>query len=45
MDFDYSETGKFKVSMIKYLDNVLTEFPEVLTGSAGTPAADHLFKV
>ena len=45
MDFDYSETGKFKVSMIKYLDNVLTEFPEVLTGSAATPAADHLFKV
>jgi len=45
MDFDYSETGKFKVSMIKYLYNVLTEFPEVLTGSAATPAADHLFKV
>ena len=45
IDFDYSETGNFKVSMIKYLDNVLKEFPEVLTGSAATPAAGHLFKV
>ena len=28
MDFDYSETGVVNVSIIKYLQKVLDEFPE-----------------
>ena len=31
--------------MIKYLHKVIKEFPEGITGSAATPAADHLFQV
>ena len=31
--------------MIKYLHKVIKEFPERITGSATTPAADHLFQV
>ena len=45
MDLDYSETGKVKVSMIKYLTSLLQEFPEELGDSAASPAAAHLFQV
>ena len=45
MDLDYSEPGTATVSMIKYLRKIKEEFPEEITGTASTPAADHLFKV
>ena len=46
VDFDYSESGKVKISMIKYLKGVIDEFPEDLpTRHAATPASDNLFKV
>jgi hypothetical protein len=31
--------------MIPYLNKVITEFPEKITGVASTPAADHLFQI
>ena len=31
--------------MIKYLNNVLHEFPEHLGASASSPDVDHIFKV
>ena len=34
---DYSETGMIKVSIIKYLQNVLEKFPEELRGIFGHP--------
>ena len=34
-----------KVSMIKYLTNLLQEFPEELGDSTASPAAAHLFQV
>ena len=34
-----------EVSMFQYLDGVIDEFPELITGKAETPAADHLFNV
>ena len=34
-----------KVSMIKYLNNILREFPKTLETLALSPADDHLFKV
>ena len=43
MDLDYSEKGNMKVSMIKYLMNLLQEFPEELGDSAASPAVTHLF--
>ena len=34
-----------EVSMFKYLDSIIDELPELITGKAATPAADHLFSV
>ena len=46
MDLDYSTPGKLRISMIKYLDKVMDDFPEDIGGgAASTPAGDHLFQV
>ena len=45
MGLSYSEKGTVDVSMIRYLDSVLQEFPEHLGVTAATPDAEHLFKV
>ena len=45
MDFDYSTPHTVKVSMIKYAKEVLDDFPEVITSTSTSPAADHLFTV
>ena len=31
--------------MSKYLDSIIDEFPELITGKSATPAEDHLFSV
>jgi hypothetical protein len=31
--------------MVVYLKNVISDFPELITGKAATPAADHLFTI
>jgi hypothetical protein len=31
--------------MISYITKILNKFPELITGVASTPAADHLFKI
>ena len=31
--------------MFKYLDSIIDEFTELITGKSATPAADHLFSV
>ncbi len=31
--------------MITYLKNVISDFLELITGKAATPAADHLFNI
>ena len=45
MDFEFMNNGSLEVSMLKYLDSIIDEFPELITGKAATPAADHLFSV
>eukprot|EP00804_Cyclotella_cryptica_P019093 CCRYP_021211-RA/>CCRYP_021211-RA protein AED:0.16 eAED:0.16 QI:0/0/0/0.66/1/1/3/0/1057 len=44
MDLDYSEKGKCRITMPGYTKEVINAFPEVINGSAATPAADHLFQ-
>ena len=44
MTLDFSQPGKFIVSMENYLDAVLNNLPEEMNGTALSPAADHLFK-
>ena len=34
---------KVEVLMFNYLDKIIQEFPELITGLAASPAADHLF--
>ena len=36
---------KVEVSMFDDLDKIIQEFPELITGLATSPAADHLFRV
>ena len=45
INWDYSEKGVAKVFMIKYISNIVKEFPETIIGTAPLPAADHLFQV
>jgi hypothetical protein len=45
MDLYYSIPGEVQVTMVDYLKRVITEFPEVMTGGAVSPAAERLFTV
>ena len=45
MDFEFMNNGSLEVSMFKYLDSIIDEFPELITGKAAAPAADHMFSV
>jgi len=45
MDMDYSEPGVLGVSMIPYIDSIEKDFPEAITKTSPTPAADYLFNV
>ena len=45
MDFEFMKNESLEVSMFKYLDSIIDEFSELITGKAETPAADHLFSV
>jgi hypothetical protein len=44
MDLDFSEAGKCKITMAGYTKEVIDGFPDVIEGTAATPAADHLFQ-
>lgn len=45
MVFNYATDGEVHVNMKQYLDKVISEFPEEITGISATPAADYLFQV
>ena len=45
MDFKFMNNGSLEVSMFKYLDSIIDEFPELITVKAAISAADHLFSV
>jgi hypothetical protein len=45
VDMEFRKDGTLGVSMISYLKSVIKEFPELITGKAPSPAADHLFKI
>ena len=37
--------GTLIISVIKYLQNIIDKFPEVLRGTKGCPAGDNIFKI
>jgi hypothetical protein len=45
VNMEFCDDGVLEVSMVKYLRNVIDEFPEVIKGRAATPAHDKLFVV
>ena len=45
MEFDYSFDGEVKINMEKYITKIIEEFPEEITSTSATPAADYLFAV
>ena len=45
MTLDYSTIGIVRISMHKYVDNMLAESPSDMNGVYKTPATEHLFIV
>ena len=45
MTIDFSEKGKVKFIMNDYVENLIDEIPEEMSGTAATPASNHLFSV
>jgi hypothetical protein len=45
MNMEFNDDRTLNILMIKYLQDVIEDFPEVITGRAATPAADHLFNI
>ncbi len=48
MEMDYSQPGKLKINMTKYIEGVIENFKykdKIQTKKVATPAADYLFKV
>jgi hypothetical protein len=45
MTLDYTEEGVVKIDMQQYVQNILDEMPADMSGTAPTPAANHLFDV
>ena len=45
MDLEFMNNGSLEVSMFKYLDSIIGEFPELITGKSATLAANHLFSL
>jgi hypothetical protein len=45
MDLNFANEGVAQISMITYTTKFLTDFPEAITTSCATLAADHLFTI
>jgi hypothetical protein len=45
MIFDFLAKGKVMVTMVEYIKDIIKDFPEEITGTKTSPAADHLFTV
>lgn len=45
MKIDFSKRDTVQFDMIPYIDKIIGDFPERITGHTSSPAADHLFKV
>lgn len=45
MRLDFTEVGVARIDMTKYVEEILSEAPDDMSGEAPTPAASYLFKV
>jgi hypothetical protein len=44
-DMEFNDNGTLDASMITSIRNVISKFPEMITGKLAMPAADHLFTI
>jgi hypothetical protein len=42
---EFCEDRALEVSMFKYLNNVIEDFPEIIRGRAATPSHDKVFEI
>ena len=45
MQLDYTQAGVVVISMELYIDMILNDAPDTMSGTATTPTASHLFKI
>jgi hypothetical protein len=45
VDLEFNDDDTHNVPVVNYLKSVIAEFPEMITGKAAMPAANHLFTV
>ena len=45
MNLDFLEPGVFTVDQIPYIENIISNFLEIITRTSPAPHADHLFKI
>jgi hypothetical protein len=45
MMLTFTTKGNVKISMIDYLEGVINDFPEAITGTTATPATKNMFDV
>jgi hypothetical protein len=45
MTLDFTKKGEVKITMIDYLNGVINDFPEEITGTAMSPATTHIYDV
>ena len=45
MTIDFSNTGKVKITMYDYADEIISELPTEMIGKSATPTSNNLFKI
>ena len=45
MDTDFNERGTVKLSMARYIDDYIDEFPEDVATPVVSPSVEHVFKI
>jgi hypothetical protein len=45
VDMEFKDDGTLDISMVAYLENVISEFPKMISGKVATPAGNHLLQI
>jgi hypothetical protein len=45
VDMEFKDDGTLDKSMVAYLKNVISKFPEMISKKAATPAGDYFFQI
>ena len=45
MAIDFTNTGKVKIAMYDYVDEMISKLPTKMIGESATPASNHLFEI